>query len=291
MIQWTSPARIKKNLYCNFKKTDKIKTLSALDAASYTINYITNNYPEPYTLYLSGGVDSQAMLYAWKISGVPFDTFSAIYNNHFNLHDLKHLKLFADKHNIKIKFKDFDVITFLETEHPNYANQYLCGSPQITTFMKLADLTKMGTVIMSGNFIRRFNGLPDANNFALYNYGEFSKKYFVPWFFLETGELAHAFTTSDEELIYLTEGKSNIGGYRTKVALYQHNGFPVIEQEDKLNGFEILKEYYDTNPPSYPSIQDKLFRTSNQISTRNFDLLYRNKYEAQFSQYKYILRC
>lgn len=291
MIRWTNPSRIGNNLYCNFSKSDKIKNLSPLEASFFTINYITNNYPEPYTLYLSGGVDSQAMLYAWKISGVPFDTFSAIYNNHFNIHDLMHLKIFAKYHNITIKFKDFDVINFLEKEHDSYANRFFCGSPQITTFMKLADLTRMGTVIMSGNFIRQTTGVPDSNNFGLYNYGEITRKYIVPWFFLETGELAHSFNNTQDEISYLTKGLDDTGGYQTKVALYKHNGFPVLAQSNKFNGFEKLKEHYDLYPTSNPTISDRLMRTLDQTSTRNFDLLYRNKYEAKFSKYKYIIRC
>jgi hypothetical protein len=64
------------------------------------------------------------------------------------------------------------------------------------------------------------------------------------------------------------------------------NGYSEIKT--KINGFEKLKILYDTNPPRQPTIQEKISRLSNQTSNRNFDLLYRNKYESKFSKYKYF---
>jgi hypothetical protein len=228
------------------------------------------------------------MLYAWHISKIPYQTFSARYNNHFNDYDLATLQQFSAQHGIFINYVDFDVITFLETEHDYYAHKYMCGSPQITTFMKLADYNTEGTVIMSGNFITNNVGIPCVNNISLYHYGK--EKNIVPWFFLETEELAHGFKFTNDELPDWVKYK-NMGGYNTKVWLYQKYEFPVIPQETKLNGFEKLKEYYDTNPPRLPTIAEKMTRKTTQYSNRNFDLLYRNKYELKFSNNKYIMLC
>ena len=295
MLDWTNPRKVGDDYYFTFKyqKKDgkKISPLSALEAAQYTIEHIVKNYPAPYTLYLSGGVDSQAMLYAWHKSGVPFKTFSAIYNESLNDYDIINLKEFSEHHNISIDYRDFDLISFLENEHDYYANEYRCGSPQITTFMKLADLTTEGTVIFSGQYImyQKNNGnlgIPDKNNFGLYYYGIKSNKNIVPFFFLETCELAYAFDVMLPEI----QQFHTSGSYMDKVKAFQLNGFPVIEQEKEkgFNGFEKIKTLYDTNPPRQPTIQEKISRIQSQTSNRNFDLLYRNKYEARFIKYKYV---
>jgi hypothetical protein len=282
MWNWVK-TRSKDTVYYFDFSCDKIIDLNGLEAALYTIRYITLNYPPPYTLYLSGGVDSQAMLYAWLISNVPFKTLSAIYCNNFNEHDLVTLENFSKTVNYKVNYIDFDLINFLENEHDYYANKYICGSPQITTFMKLADLTKTGTVLLSGNFIQSKKvGLPDHNNMGLYHYSK--NKNVIPFFFLETQELAHAFI-QDKTV------EPGISTYIQKVLCYQQNNFPVISQEKKFNGFEKIKEYYDINPPRIPTITDKIALLPGKINNRNFDLLYRNKYEARFIHYKYNYIC
>lgn len=289
MLKWTNPKKIGEDHYFSFRDL-RDKKLSPLEAAFYTIEYITKNYPAPYTLYLSGGVDSQAMLYAWHKSGVPYKTFSATYNQTLNEYDTRTLREFSAQQNIPVEYHDFDLISFLENEHDHYAHEYQCGSPQITTFMKLAEFTDTGTVIFSGQFIMKDKnfgllGTPDRNNFSLYNYGMKSQRSIVPFFFLETQELAYAFDMTIPEIAEF----HTPGSYTDKVAAFQHHGFPVIKQDAKYNGFEEIKKLYDTNPPRQPSIEDRMSRTMRQTSNRNFDLLYRNKYEAKFFKYKYFI--
>lgn len=299
MLHWANPNKIGDDYYFKFRDNDN-KKLTPLEAAFHTIEYITKNYPAPYTLYVSGGVDSQAMLYAWHKSGVPYETFSGVYNQTLNEHDLCTLREFSAQHDLTINYHDLDVISFLEKEHDYYANEYYCGSPQVTTFMKMADLTETGTVIFAGQYIMYQKnhgrlGIPDRNNWSLYHYGIKSNKNIVPFFFLETREIAYSFDVMLPEL----QKFHTPGSYGEKVKAFQYYGFPVIGQLDKLtgyteiksklNGFEILKIMYDTNPPRQPTAQDKISRIEHQRSNRNFDLLYRNKYEAKFLKYKYIL--
>jgi hypothetical protein len=283
MLDWVHVTKVGSIFTFDFRHHNK-KNVPALGAAHQTIYHIINNYPPPYTLYLSGGVDSQAMLYAWHTSGVEYQTYSAVYNFESNRYDLFALERFAKLHNIKINFQDFDLINFLETEHDAYANNYICGSPQITTFMKLSDLIPEGTAIFSGNFIHNGNVFLSSNNFGLYHYGKKSYKSIVPFFFMETMDLAYSFTNND----YTDTIKADYG---RRVALYQSHGFPVLRQKEKQNGFEKIKEYYDENPPRQPSVQERMVRTDGQVSVRNFDLLYRNKYERKFSNYKYNILC
>ena len=234
MLKWTNPTKVGYDYYFRFTNREYDR-MSPLSAAEHTIKYITENYPAPYTLCLSGGVDSQAMLYAWHVSGVPFRTFSAVYNQTLNLHDLSTLQEFTNKIGVSVEYCDFDLVKFLEEEHDWYANKYYCGSPQITTFMKFADLIPDGTVLMSGQFIfadraQLSLGLPDRNNFSLYEYGIESGRSIVPFFFLETAELAYAFDVDIDEV----KSMHTPGSYTDKVVAYQHYGFPVIGQSLKL---------------------------------------------------------
>ena len=78
--------------------------------------------------------------------------------------------------------------------------------------------------------------------------------------------------------------------YETKLALYQKAGFPVIAQEQKLTGFEEVKNYCDLHYKDLITLQDKLAITPSTNSKRTFDLLFRNKYELKYATDKYISR-
>lgn len=272
------------------------RLVAPLKAAYNTINQIILNYPPPYTLMLSGGVDSQAMLYAWHTSGIPYKTFSAIYNDGLNENDLCTLVKFSEKHCIPISFIDFDLLKFLETEHINYVHKFRCGSPHMTTFMKLSELVTDGTVIMSGNFMLEENRLPiSKNNFGLYTFGKIMKKSIVPFFFCETQELAFSFKlkTKLDKSQFKTVGPSqsipNYLGYADKVQRYLDNEFPVIPQEYKITGFELVKDYYDKHFTHLLTPKDRLAVSQTQKSRRTFDLMLRNKFEMLYAKDKFIV--
>jgi hypothetical protein len=295
MLSWID---IQNNNHDYFLKyTKKDTSMQPLEAAYYTIDYIHQNYPPPYTLMLSGGVDSQAMLYAWHTSGKSYNTFSGVYNNSFNENDLCTLRSFAHKHNIFINFVDFDLLSFLQNEHIQYVEQYRCGSPHMTAFMKMSEMIIDGTVIMAGNFWSTSTpevNIISKNNFSLFRYAKTNKKPLVPFFFCETQDLAFSFKTGrnltdDETKYYISIDPTQLlFTYKQKVNLYQTNGFPVIEQDKKLTGFELVKDYYDVHYAHLVTTKDRLTRYPRQTSQRVFDLLLRNKYEAKFYHDKYI---
>lgn len=286
MYDWIKTSLVEvndKKIYTFDCRVDDVITKPSLQASHLCIQKITENYPPPYTLYLSGGVDSQAMLYAWHTSGIPYKTFSARFENNFNDYDLEELETFAKCYNIDINYQTVPVLDFFENEHPNYANEYWCGSPQITCHMKLLSMTSDGTCIMSGELPTKStgrSGLPHHNNMGLFHYRNKTKTNFVPFFFLYTRELAHSCIPQSKTVMFPSE-------YHLKCYLYHINGYPIIPQNKKYNGFEKIKEYYDTNIPRPITGVDKIFKARNP-SNRNFDVLYRNKYEAKFTkQLKY----
>jgi hypothetical protein len=301
MLDWIDIVNTNNDYFLNYKY--KNIDMLPIEAAYHTIQHIHQNYPPPYTLMLSGGVDSQAMLYAWHTSGKSYNTVSAVYNHNLNDNDLDTLRQFIQIHNININFVNFDLISFLQTEHVNYVEKYRCGSPHMTTFMKISEMIKEGTVIMSGNF---FNTLApyanyiDKNNFGLYRYASQTKRPMVPFFFAETQELAFSFKyTPDTDIIDNVDKKMQIENsitennkqYIKKVELFQKYGFPVIPQSIKTTGFELIKNYYDEHFAHLVTVEDRLSRIGKvQRSYRVFDMLLRNKYELRYQNDKYVFK-
>lgn len=266
-------------------KKDKDQSIHGLAAAHYTIDYICNNYPPPYTLCVSGGVDSQAMLYAWHTSGKSYNTMSVVYNNGMNDHDLQTLVEFSQLHNIKINFVDFDLLNFYQTDYLEYVHKYRCGSPHFCAYMKFSELVNEGTVLFSGTPTNKnLNKLFGTNELSLYNYAKISGRNFVPYFFLETKEITYSFAHppkfSDDTIGHIS---------RDKIERLRYNGYPVISQKVKITGFEKVKDYYDNNFAHLVTARDKLYRGFNG-SMRVYDLLLRNKYERLYpDKYSYII--
>jgi len=285
MIDWVDIKNHNHDYTINYSKKSNIK-IAALDAAIFTIDHIYKNYPEPYTLFLSGGIDSQAMLYAWIKSGKKFNTFSGVYNFDLNAHDLENLKIISNLWNVDINFTKFNLLNFLNTEYNQYADLYRCASPHICGYMKMSEKVNHGTVIFSGNYVYN-NMFIDRNNFGLYKFAKISNKNMVPFFFMETEELAYSFEQNRDELKLYTSDKET---YPYKVRIYQSNGFPVIPQSIKFTGFEKIKEYYDLNFENPYKNKLQYYLTAKQKSTRIFDLLYRNKNEYIFGKDKYFIQ-
>ena len=281
MLDWVRITNINNDYTLDYTNRNPV-SIAPLDAAILTVEYIAKNYPKPYTLFVSGGIDSQAMLYAWHLSKVPFNTFSGIYNFNLNSHDLENLKLFADRYSIDINFVNFDLLKYLETEYSDYALNYRCGSPHICTYMKMSEMVQSGTCIFSGNFIIDPAMFIDRNNWGLYKFAKKTNKPLVGYFFSETEELAYSFLKTID--VHKITSMTN-----ARIQAYQSNGFPVIPQKEKYTGFEKVKEYYDLNFPA-PNYKKIEIRHPKQRSTRTFDLLYRNKYEIKFQDDKYYLR-
>lgn len=254
----------------------------SLTQAHKAIDHITQNYPAPYVLYLSGGVDSQAMLWAWHTSGRDFLPVSWVYNRDMNAHDLNcGMPALAGKCGVKIEYRDIDILEFYNNDYKKYRETYRCGSPQICAYMYMADQQHEGTVIFSGSL----DG-PDKfytkNEWDLYHYAIKSKKNLVPFFFSETQSL-HCTV-------------KQLG--KDKSEKYQSNGYPVRSQKTKLNGrafgrfsgFEKIKDFYDQSMSHLITPKLKLTRQYKQNSARAYDVLLRNSFEFQYRNDKYIVK-
>ena len=248
-----------------------------ISAAIEAVEEISKTYPGPYTLMCSGGVDSQAMIWAWHKAGVPFNIVSIRYISDgifFNQHDLVQLDEFCSKYNFTVNYKDFDLINFLEVDLSEIALKYECASPQFCTHIKMSTLVEQGTIIYSGNYIMPTIVPIGYSLLGLQRYAEAENVKLIPCFFLHNPKLAHSFLN----IIYDNTSPGNYDKPQPQYKIYQIAGFPVIRQPEKFNGFENIKKYYDKYFNRVKPI-DRL-KFASKPSKRVFDLLFRYPYEG-----------
>lgn len=251
-----------------------------IDIAVDVVHRIARDYPPPYTLMLSGGVDSQAMLYAWVQSGVPFKAVNVQYDSkgiNFNFDDSLDLYQFATKFGITIERKTLDILSFLDSELPVYARTYYCTSPQICTHMKFIDLLEhRGTVLYSGNFMQT----TPPFNFTILGLDRFAQEEtrvnLIPFFFMYDPELSVAFKENLPPHSWSINTSDIFGTYRSKCEVFRAGGFPVVDQKFKMTGFEHVKEYFD-DKQHLVTRTDKL-KYAHQPSKRVFDIVYRYRF-------------
>ena len=251
-------------LHVDFTNFDNPKTiLSPSEAAIDAVHKIVENYPAPYTLMCSGGVDSQTMILSWLAAGVPFEIMSVRYisdNIFFNEHDLVALSGMAKLHGLTINYQDLDLISFLENELSEINKLTEAGSPQIATHIKFSDFVPKGTILYSGNVLHNQSTQLGYYGFSLHRHAinsETKTKKIIPFFLLHTPDLAYSFLNNPE--------------------IIDPNIFPIqCPPEQKFNGFEKIKEYYDKYFEQVTSAHK--LKGAGYPSIRVFDLLFRYPY-------------
>jgi hypothetical protein len=233
---------------------------------------------------VSGGIDSQAMLYSWKLFGRDFIPTSVIYDHDMNLHDLETLSEFAKQENLEINYVNFDLLQFYEKRYHELCERYQCISPHFGAHLGMTEALS-GTVIFSGDRLGKFTAVLAKNNMCLVEASK--ERNIVPFFFMHTPELAYS-------MIY----EMNIGhirntaapGYISKVNEWQSSRFPIIPQVKKYTGFEKIKEHYDEQYGHLVTTKLKLMY-STKTSKRAYDLLLRYPYELKFGNpiYNYYI--
>lgn len=245
---------------------------SPLAQAILAVKNITDQYDGPYTLLASGGIDSQAMIWAWEKSGEDYKIVHYDYCG-WNYHDSEHLLKFLQKNKLehKLTVKTFDAMSYIASpELIENAKEFDCSSPQILTYIKFAQQTP-GTIIQAGNYISKSVAGLNYTLMALQRYADTRPNY-VPFFFQSFPSLAYAFITTDFKYNSLAVKNMDIG-YDAKNKTYLETGFPVLRQPGKYTGFEKIKAFFDSESVS---TLDKI-KWQNQPSKRPFDILFRYK--------------
>ncbi len=263
-----------------------VNYLPTIDAADITIKKIIENYPPPYYLMVSGGVDSQAMMYCWKQFGKNYIPTSVIYNDGLNQHDLETLDQFSQQESININFINFDLLSFYKIRYPILADEYQCISPHFGAHLGMAE-SLPGTIIYSGDRIFPSDVIGPINsaNSCLLRASKKTKR-IVPYFFIYTPELAYSLKYELSKKMHPRTNEI----YMEKIYQYQLAGIPVIPQKQKFTGFEKVKDYYDEFHKNEvtPKIS-MMYRLKH--SRRTYDLLLRYPYEKKFGNpvYKYLV--
>lgn len=247
-----------------------------VDAAVQSVKRIAEKYPAPFTLMVSGGIDSQAMLQAWVKSGVPFKALSIVYvdeeGNPFNLHDLDTLPFVAGKLGVPIEYRTLKLIQFIEFELEDYVLKHRCTSPQICTHMKMSEMIEDGTVVFSGNFFTGGANL-DYTVLGLHRYTVNSGRSIIPFFFIHDPELVGA---CHKLCKAVWKNFEDVVPYQRKVDIYRIGGFDVTPQTSKLTGFEMVKKYYDKKP-ELVTLRDRL-EFAKYPSRHVFDIVFRYRF-------------
>jgi hypothetical protein len=240
------------------------------------INHIKNNYPSPFYLMVSGGIDSQVMALMWKYSNIPHQLISFRYDNDYNKHDIENFTNLANKNNLQVEYIDVSLFNFFENELIDLAKKTNCDSPHICTFMKFREKIVDGTLIYSGGPFH-FDGI--ELNYTILGLERYKKLYnnnMVCYFFNTTPELAGSFNIGFTKLLKtkkLNTPNFSIKNlfYETKAETYKQAGFDIFPQTIKYTGFEKYKDYYDEKGVS-PILRAKHAKLP---SKRVFDILFR----------------
>ena len=257
---------------------------NSLSHALSAVENIVETYSPPYTLMASGGVDSQAMIYAWLLTGVKFKVVSIKYfsnNIWFNDFDIENLLTYQAKYKFDLELKEFDILDFYNEKFYSIAEEYKCSSPQICSHIHNSSQLE-GTVIQSGNFLG-LNQVPlNYPILGLHRFQKQTKKDFIPYFFLHTPELAYSSYTAQIE-----QRKTALKIYEAKVLLYKSLDFDVIPSERSYSGFEKIKTYYNNEFSNRLTLKHKLLYNPNP-STNIFDILLRYPLSDKYDPDKII---
>lgn len=252
--------------YIDFRSVD-LQSMTLDCALEHTIDQITKHYPPPYNLLVSGGVDSQAMLYAWKKYGKNYQAISIVYDDWLNRADLVALEEFSRQQNIGVDYCKFNLTEFYFSEYESIVDEFQCTSPQIGAYIAMTQ-NLSGTVIFSG-MLPSLKNIPfDHAQRSLVRYA--TTKHVIPFFFVHTPELCYS--GIQEKQIHHEQH-----AYLSKVLFYQHMGFPVISQNKHLNpetGFEGVKKHFDLNF-SHLVTSDIKLKAAGKPSRRVHDMLFR----------------
>jgi len=232
------------NLLCDLSGIN-VEAESPLEESIKAVNEIVKNYPAPYYVMASGGIDSQAMVYAWYKAGVPFTILHFTYNDDFNEHDINPLKIFVKNLNLSITYHNIDHFSFLKNELKDYAKKYVCASPHITFYMKMADMVKDGTVVFSGHPLVENGIVHNFSQLGLYRYSKLSGRSTIPNFFLHTPSLGRAWfnhsIATHKNIDHILQK------YGLRCYMYATADFSIIPSK-KLTGFENYKLLFDKHP-------------------------------------------
>ena len=231
---------------------DSNRNFWASRAAAKVAQRLSETSPDPLVLCISGGLDSQAMLFSFLESGVPFKVAVLEYANRLNEHDIGHgLSLLTDM-GVPYSKVSLDIEKFYESgDFLKYAQGANTNSPQFAAHIWFAEQNDGVPVFAgepwhwhseSGHMPAQDYYVPQFKEYGVVNYLKKQNREAVSHFFelsLEWLEKALAQTKGG---MRLRTDRDPEKSYQAKYAFYRQLGFPVRLTSGmvKLNGFERL---------------------------------------------------
>lgn len=229
----------------------------AIDAAKLCAEPCGDNI----ALCLSGGLDSQFMISAFKEANIKFTTYIFKFCKDLNTQDTDHAELFCKQNQIDYKIVPFDVITFLNRENYDVGIRYNSASPHFNVHYSMFNMLRAighSGVVCGGIYPFITNGIwgnnLSNNAFNFINYC-MKENFYVQGSFLSyypklawalgilTSDLKLDYTSPLHDLQELNAVRET--QYEHKIDAFNKFQFNLIPQESKFTGFEKVKIYYE----------------------------------------------
>ena len=226
---------------------------------------------KPVVLCLSGGIDSEAVAWAFLCSGVHFRAVIMRFKGGLNDFDIAPILAFCKRQNIKHESFEVEPQAFFESgKYLEYGKTYSCQSPQLALHLYLLDHIEGLPVLcwqapeILYHLKEKSFGLPGDLHSVFLRYFYQNKRPGIPFFFLYTPELYTAFyrTPILQTLIWFGEQGAKVTNfYEHKCITYIQGGFPVRPRAHPYTGFEKLRDLYDKKDgKSFGTAFDDRFR-------------------------------
>lgn len=197
---------------------------------------------------LSGGIDSQTVVDTFLYAGVTPGVVIFNFLDDHNIHDVSHAIKFCESRNITPRLIDLDVIRFLNNQLYDFATKYKISSPQFAVHLYMAGKLKdLGytSAIFGGNNLTQYTDkswyTPTKEETDWCNYSREINFPIIGSFWLQDWRLS-LMATLYTPYVSITDVSHR---YQSKIFSYRTMGYDVIPQEQKYNGFENVKKYYE----------------------------------------------
>lgn len=206
-------------------------------------------------LCLSGGVDSEAMLWSFIAAEVNFKCIFMRFENDLNDYDLVDNVELCKKLGVEFSYYDVNIRDFYESEkYYQYGQKYRCQSPQLAAHLHLINAIK-GYPVLAGNPLEIYaidknivHNIPGDLHCTYLRFFVQNNRAGAPYFFLYTPELCYSFLHGEimQELLYFARLGADVNFfYELKCLIYRDAGFNIKPRSDKFTGFEKLRKLYD----------------------------------------------
>lgn len=276
----------------------KFSAMDPLDAALHTAQNISSTCPAPYHLLCSGGVDSQSMLYAWRLATrmQQSQVHSFLYNQRCNWPDVQNLPELCDHLGVPLTFHELDLLEFLESGDARaIQKQYRTTSPQMAAHIRMMETFHTGTVIMAGNFPHGLDSvalsLPHMGvvRYAKQRNAQSRASQVVPFFHIHDytiGRCLHQHPLIWPENVPDHYDWISDTGYRQKCNLYHAAGFEIRPHQQDASGFQEFKQIYEAR---HPATSLERWQYGHKPSRWAFDIHHRYAAESLVNQPKRML--